>query len=350
MGRAGHEITVASLEKLSLTSSSRFCSEALSHPNPQSEEFLDWLLRTLKTGSYDFLIPVTDTLLASCYEVEEEIRDMVSFPFVDHDTFSVSSSKTKLRALALSLGILCPKTKTGPEVESSLDSFPYPAVLKPSDSFSGGKLKVAYPKSAAEAREIIANQDKGELLLQELVKGEGVGVFAYCENGEAKALFSHRRLLEKPPSGGVSVLSESLPLDQAPTDEALLLLERLNWQGLAMVEFKRASSGENYLLEINPRVWGSLQLAISSGVDFPQLLVEGAENYKPSGFRIIRLRWLLGSLDHLIISLKSSPLKTIKELFLKNSLRIGNLNTVFDVFRLKDVRPFIFELKKWLPI
>ncbi len=44
-----------------------------------------------------------------------------------------------------------------------------------------------------------------------------------------------------------------------------------------MVEFKAdARTGTPYLMEINGRFWGSLQLAIDAGVDFPAILVAAA--------------------------------------------------------------------------
>ena len=50
------------------------------------------------------------------------------------------------------------------------------------------------------------------------------------------------------------------------------LLDALNWHGVAMVEFKREErTGHLYLMEINPKFWGSLDLALASGVNFPVL-------------------------------------------------------------------------------
>jgi hypothetical protein len=74
-------------------------------------------------------------------------------------------------------------------------------------------------------------------------------------------------LREKPPSGGVSVLSESVQVNSKLGSLAQTLLENSNWHGVAMVEFKVATDGTPYLMEINTRFWGSLQLAIDAGVD-----------------------------------------------------------------------------------
>jgi len=76
-----------------------------------------------------------------------------------------------------------------------------------------------------------------------------------------------------------------------------------------MVELKiEEASGIPYLMEVNGRFWGSLQLAVDAGVDFPALLVNAALGRPGApviGFRSgQRLRWCLGDLDHLLTRLR----------------------------------------------
>ena len=83
-----------------------------------------------------------------------------------------------------------------------------------------------------------------------------------------RAVFAHRRLREKPPSGGVSVYRESVAPDPSLVARAAALLAGLGWRGVAMVEMKTdARTGTPYLMEVNGRFWGSLQLAVDAGVD-----------------------------------------------------------------------------------
>src|SRR5439155_25387070 len=113
----------------------------------------------------------------------------------------------------------------------------------------------------------------GGVLLQEFVAGRGEGVFLLTDRGRPLARFAHRRLREKPPWGGVSVLSEAIAPDPELLAGSERLLAELALTGVAMVEFRRAPGGPAYLMEVNPRLWGSLQLAIDAGVDFPSMLV-----------------------------------------------------------------------------
>jgi hypothetical protein len=133
-------------------------------------------------------------------------------------------------------------------------------------------------------------------------------VFVLFDRGRPCAAFAHRRLREKPPSGGVSALCESIALDPALLDHAVRLLGPLAWHGVAMMEFKQdRRTGDAFLMEVNGRFWGSLQLAVDAGVDFPFLscqLALGQPWPAPRNFQIgVQSRWLLGDLDHLLTRL-----------------------------------------------
>ena len=119
----------------------------------------------------------------------------------------------------------------------------------------------------------------GTMLAQEFIpNGGSVGVSYLFNSGETRAVFSHRRLLEYPESGGPSIVRESIRHEEAE-EAGLRLLQRMKWHGVAMVEFRIDSrNGKPVLIEVNPRFWGSLPLAIASGVDFPRLLCDMYEH------------------------------------------------------------------------
>jgi len=137
------------------------------------------------------------------------------------------------------------------------------------------------------------------------------------------------------------------------------LLSKVGWHGVAMVEFKRCeSTGLPYLMEVNGRFWGSLQLAIDAGVDFPYLLCQLAlkrELFPPQTYRVgIKSRWLLGDLDNLYLTLFSngaSPFKVRARDKLKATyefLKLLQKNTRLEILSLKDPKPFLFELWGYL--
>ena len=87
-------------------------------------------------------------------------------------------------------------------------------------------------------------------------------------------------------------------------------LTRLNWSGVPWLEFKQDiwRDGIPKLMEINTRFWGSLQLAIDAGVDFPAILLEGGDA-AADGYRIgVRSRWFWGDVDALLLRLFGSSM------------------------------------------
>ena len=127
-----------------------------------------------------------------------------------------------------------------------------------------------------------------------------------------------------------------------------------------MVEFKMDRDTDTYrLMEVNGRFWGSLQLAVDSGVGFPSLLVKkvAGEEIQPvlrytTG---VRTRWFWGDVDNLFARL----LKSVEELKLPvgypnrlqsllNFLMSWNKNTYCEVEDIHDIRPALLESKRWL--
>ena len=172
------------------------------------------------------------------------------------------------------------------------------------------KLGVSYAESLDELRVQLRSLPRGAfpVLLQQRIVGPGVGIFLLIRKGEVLAQFAHRRIREKPPSGGVSVYRESIPANPELVSRSRALLERFDWEGVAMVEYKiDAQSGAPFLMEINGRFWGSLQLAIDAGVDFPVLLLRsqrGEGVTMPQYKSGVRSRWWWGDFDQLITRLR----------------------------------------------
>jgi predicted ATP-grasp superfamily ATP-dependent carboligase len=126
------------------------------------------------------------------------------------------------------------------------------------------------------------------------------------------------------------------------------LLSSLNWNGVAMFEFKYTTDSIYYLMEINPRLWGSLQLAIDSGVDFPKLLLCENVNTQEKEYKVgVKLRWELGLLDHFFIQLKRMKLNLLSAMIFKNYFQFFKSNTKNEIFRISDFGPFKFELTKY---
>lgn len=319
LGRAGIAVTIGESQVPNLAGSSRYCSKRVCYPSPieDGEGFLAFLRAQLKGGEYELLLPMTDATMQLVASARGSFPPSVRIPFPGREQVCLAQDKRRVLDLAQRLGIPCPETF--PCDEGNLidvaQSLCYPVVVKPrfSHAFRDGRWIHGAVIYAHDATSFVAAYRQAQTsvpcpIVQEKLEGEGRGVFLLIWNGELKAAFCHRRLREKPPWGGVSVYCESLPLDRDLADKSYALLKALEWEGVAMVEFKLdRRDNQPKLMEVNGRFWGSLQLAIDAGMNFPHLLYRCARGeevpaqleYRPG----VKSRWLLGDLDHLLIKL-----------------------------------------------
>src|SRR6202023_1089385 len=93
--------------------------------------------------------------------------------------------------------------------------------------------------------------------------------------GQIYARFAQWAKRTDPPLGGTSVLRQSIPIPPDIGDQAERLVIEIELEGYSEVEFRRDNGGIPYLMEINPRLSASVEIAVRSGVDFPYLLYQG---------------------------------------------------------------------------
>jgi predicted ATP-grasp superfamily ATP-dependent carboligase len=111
-----------------------------------------------------------------------------------------------------------------------------------------------------------------------------------------------------PPMGGVSVMRESIAVSEEILDAAVRLAKAIGLEGPCEVEFRRNAAGQPLLMEINPRLAGTLENAVRSGVDFPMMIWQWASGQSVSrveSYRTgVRTRWLHGDLRWLYENLE----------------------------------------------
>lgn len=323
LGADGWRVVVTAAGHRSLAGVSRHAARACRTPDPlQAPEAFAAAVGGLAAAEQAALVlPVTEAALLALADHVDALG-AARLPWPRASIIRRVLDKAAVLATAEGVGIAVPDQRECagvPEARAAVRAFGGRVALKPARSVGeaqGERRKVAVAladdvASADVALDAMAAQ-AWPLLVQRRLVGEGLGVFVLRRNGRVLATFAHRRLREKPPSGGVSVISEAVPRDAALEAQAIALLEALEWDGVAMVEFKRdaAHGGRPTLMEINGRFWGSVQLAVDAGVNFPVLLARAAvgDDVAPvHDWRVgTRLRWTLGDVDHLLIAAKAA--------------------------------------------
>jgi len=348
---------------------SKYCRHKVLYPSPQRnvQEFLNYMLKLVRKEKYDLLIPITDFTTIPLSKHKEKFEPYVTVAVPSYSTMVKTSDKALTIKIAAEHGIPYPKTifvESVKDVETIAKEIEYPAVIKPRTKViwangSAMMMKVTQRNYAYNPNDLIAKYknivSQNEVLtqrrylpiIQEYVRGTGYGVEALFHNSELKAIFSHKRLREYPITGGASTLRVSVN-NKKLNKLAVKMLKAINWQGVAMVEFKLNGQQEPKLIEVNGRFWGSLPLAIASGVDFPYLLyksmVEGGDFSSPKYKVGVKQRWLIpGDILWLYSSIMSK-----RETW--GSIRdfVAAFGVADDIITVGDFRPLFGHLRETL--
>lgn len=372
LGHAGYQVHVCATRPKPLAGASRFAvsESVIADPLREPEIFVRDVHAILERRGIDTLIPLSEASLLALLPCRERFAG-VCVPFPSASVFRHISDKAALMRAAPQAGIAIPENRVlqrATELATLHSAWggAYPLVLKPSRSVGehdGHRAKLSVRHVANDAELAAAARELGEdaypLLVQRRIVGPGVGIFLLIWRGETLAVFSHRRIREKPPSGGVSVYRESIPADPELVQRSRALLDSFGWDGVAMIEYKvDAHTGTPYLMEVNGRFWGSLQLAIDAGVDFPALLLAAAtgEPVPPvSQYAVgVRSRWWWGDVDHLVARLRRSreALSLPADApgrwsAIRDFLTIHAGSDREEILRRDDPRPFWRETRQW---
>ena len=226
LGKRKIEVLTAEETPTALAGTSVFCKHHYTYPSPglNAEQFIETLIELVNKQRVDILLPMTELTSLLLLENKSLFPDTI-IPFPDINTVESISDKCSLMQTASELAIPVPEILFSGKLDDfncDLKTLPYPVVIKPGKSWlriqgTWTRSSVKYAENSVEAQKILETDSalgNCPFMVQEYISGHGRGVFCLYDNGTPVAFFAHRRLREKPPSGGVSVLSQSVPVDQ----------------------------------------------------------------------------------------------------------------------------------------
>lgn len=184
-------------------------------------------------------------------------------------------------------------------------------------------------------------------MIQEVIEGEGNGIFIAAKDGEIFSSFAHERIREVPPGGGASTLRKN----HQKIDKELFDYTKTYFKSAMGLQW--LNSKGKYFMEINGRPWGSMDLAVSSGVDFPSMMIEIFVNNKnidelkkqfdKSYDTNHHAKWIEGEFEYINYLEKKQKVSLIEKLKI---LCLPFKNTSYDTFKLTDPLPFLYLLFK----
>ncbi|MGV3464184.1 MAG: ATP-grasp domain-containing protein [Heyndrickxia sp.] len=344
LGSKGIKTIVGEKSWFSPSGFSKYAKRRVKYPDPinDSEGFLRQLYELLHKENNPVLMPMDDAVMNVVMKHIDEIKEISRCLLPDKSAYDIASDKYETYKLAKEQGIECPKSfvfEDAKDIEKFGESVNFPVIIKPCKSSGSRGIRKAHNKI-----ELIELYKKlqGEyqaLMIQEFIPlGERYDVcLLYDKNHKVKAAFVQKEVRHFPINMGPSTVQESV-IFQDLIDKSIKLLQSLKWSGIVEVEFMMDSRSNNAtLMEINPRFWNSLDLAVQSGIDFPYLLYQlcmGNDFPRQDYYQIgRRSRWLFpGDLLHFLMN----P----KRLSMDPPLFAGRkLNLFDDTFSRKDPFP-----------
>jgi predicted ATP-grasp superfamily ATP-dependent carboligase len=363
LGQRGIRVIACGSKPHSMGFVSRYCAAHYQYASPLTDPdaFMMDIRSALRKSKPALLIPAVESSLVALDANRSEIEQNCRLAAPPSHVLRLAFDKFETIRLAGEVGVPAPVTihaASRPELLRQAGMLTFPVAVKPrgprryAPTAHRLPYKSVYAHTPAELQKILETSEPsaGVPLVQELAKGIGLCVTALCDGGEPVALFSYVRLREVPASGGVSVVRRSIETPPVAAEFVRRLMRRMEWQGIAMIEFKYDAATDSYkLMEVNGRVQASIALAVDAGVDFPYLMSRLYSN-RPlppfSGYRIgVTERWLRGDLIRLLQELSNGHTANgvSRAAALWQFIAGFAPRTKYDEFRLADPRPGLVE-------
>ncbi|MBL4584175.1 MAG: ATP-grasp domain-containing protein [Pseudomonadales bacterium] len=365
LSQKGLSVDIASHTPKAIANYSRHVANKYRYPNPLEDEseFLAWCGEIIQNNNYSLVIPVTERTMIPMQVLvnQPHMGGIIAIPPLDALATAIDKSKTV--KLATSLGLPVPETflvESIEQVDKISEKLEYPVVIKPTCSIGDGKntrtqLVVEYAFNIQELLSQVQHcLNFGSVMIQNYVKGVGVGIELIADRGEIQYAFQHLRLHEVPLTGGGSSLRTSVPIEPSLLEASRKLIKALGWHGVAMVEFKWNPEDASFsIMEINGRFWGSLPLAVAAKADFPamlfELLVEGSVKPRPPAKTDVYCRVLSRDIQWYEHVLRRDAPEGLfqypsRHVLIKDILRMFSFKHSFDVQKIRDPIPGLVDI------
>jgi predicted ATP-grasp superfamily ATP-dependent carboligase len=298
-------LRVAALETIAEVPafSSRWCQRAVMCPVKESTDaYLAALEQVLEQTGARVLLSSSDGTIALIRQHREHLEQRVHIALAQESAMSIAVNKEQTLDIARRLGLHIPRSvtiKAVDEVAAAVREIGLPAVVKPVESWvweanaeqRGARFASRLVTTLHEARAAVGELTAtgGTTLFQQFLTGRREAVSLMYARGEVYARFAQWAKRTEPPLGGQSVLRQSIAMPADIGEQSERLVREIELEGYSEIEFRRDSAGVPYLMEINPRLSASVEIAVRSGVDFPMLLYQWAQGERierVAGYRV----------------------------------------------------------------
>jgi hypothetical protein len=230
---------------------------------------------------------------------------------------------------------------TADDLPGALDGMTWPLIVKPVVR-QAGDAPAREARSSAELVEMLAGSP---MLVQPRHSGELTAVSGVVYKGAIRAAVAQRCLRLWPPRAGTTCWGLSVEPDAGRLRALAQIVA--DHEGVFQAQFVGP-----YLVDINPRVYGSLPLAVAAGANLPAIycaLLQGRHVPWTAGRAGVMYRWTEGDVRHVAAAVRDRQMSWSTAARLLRPHR----DTAHSVMQWSDPRPqwlrTRFALKELLP-
>ncbi|XAH23045.1 ATP-grasp domain-containing protein [Xylophilus sp. GW821-FHT01B05] len=224
-------------------------------PSVEDEDFPERLADLAKALAIDFIFPAHDSVVLALSRCAEKFEAEI----LTSALLTCEVTRSKRQTYEYLGGVL-----RTPRVYAERSGLPYPVFLKP-DVGQGSKGTLTAFSDADVAG---AFQRDGSLLVLEYLPGPEYTVDCFTDRSGVLRYAMPR--VRRRIAGGISVNSSKVDLPEA-ADLAHVINHALELRGAWFFQLKISSDGEPCLLEVAPRIAGTMAVSRAAGVNLPWL-------------------------------------------------------------------------------
>jgi predicted ATP-grasp superfamily ATP-dependent carboligase len=273
---AGYQTSLAVAPRGTYASRSRSVAAVVRVPHAEDTPvtFVEAIARAGAALEIDAVLPGTEASLIALSRSRESLPFAVGAP--PRETVDLATNKGRVLELAAKAGLdtLPSIAATPSELATRAEEIAYPAILKPLRTrLEVGDSRLAYYKARrvatpAELRAALDGLPEAEWVTQPYLAGELSAVAGVAWQGRLVCSVHQVARRIWPPDVGYSSYAETVEIDRELESNITRLLAEIGWSGIFQAQFLRGAD-RRFLIDFNPRVYGSLALAVRAGANLP---------------------------------------------------------------------------------
>lgn len=278
--KLGHIITTYNSSKLDYGYTSKY-------PHRKVLTRIDWnkpdivyrdFLKHIKESKYDLIIPMNDDAAILLSRHKKETEKYAKVAVNDWEIFQLSMDKYKTMSVCMDNSIPCPLSVIDlEEFEKRKEQFKFPIVVKPRTGCGAVGFHISYDYNDLKTYYQHAVKKYGPCLIQEFIPQNDLQYKAelYIDrDGNLKSAIVFAKLRWYPVDGGSSTLNVTVDRPDI-VESCSILLKKIGWKGYADIDLiQDPRDNIAKIIEINPRITGSVKICFKAGVNFSQQIIE----------------------------------------------------------------------------